>query len=455
MPLIEDQFEDTLLIARRDMPSVVVKAVQGGYKLPTVRTASHHPADVGPTRSAIRDQMGLEVVILACRQVDVARGLVRRLLELELLDGLADTSALSWMHEGDLTHLVFVDPSHAPMLDDWFRKTARPPGTPNGRGWTVPGWWTHATSWIAQKVDAAGLGRTRAIEQVRAWEFSCVLRIQTDQDTLYFKALPRSYASEPALVDHLAQWEPAFVPAVVATNTHERWLLMRACRGRPLESGVPLTAWERVAGAYAELQVESSMHAAKLRALGCREHGPLELRTLVGALVGDEAALLRGTEHGLTVEETGRLRQLRPSLEAACDELAQSGLPRALEHGDLWSSNVYVGEDRVAFIDWTDASLSHPFLSLAPLLLSASWDPYLSTVPDAQQRIIDSYLEHWTWYAAPEPLRRALALARPLAAMHIAMTYWRDIRRPHSQWWMKRMVPFFLRMALAKWDLMS
>jgi aminoglycoside phosphotransferase (APT) family kinase protein len=257
------------------------------------------------------------------------------------------------------------------------------------------------------------------------------------------------------LVHHLAQWEPAFVPAVVATNTYERWLLMRACRGRALDSGAPLTAWERVAGAYAELQVESSTHAATLRALGCREHGPLELRTSVGPLVGDEAALLRGTEHGLTAEETGRLRQLRPSLEAACDELAQSGLPRALEHGDLWSSNVYVGDDRVAFIDWTDASLSHPFFSLAPLLLSASWDPYLSTVPDAQQRIVDSYLEHWTTYAAPERLRRALALARPLAAMHIAITYWRDIPRPHTQWWIKRMVPFFLRMALAEWDLMS
>src|SRR5579864_5740961 len=108
MPLIEDRFEDTLLIARRDMPSVVVKAVPGGYTLPTVRTASHHPADVGPTRSAIRDQLGLEVVILACQQVDVAGGVVRRLLELELLDGLADTSGLSWMHEGDLTHLVLV-----------------------------------------------------------------------------------------------------------------------------------------------------------------------------------------------------------------------------------------------------------------------------------------------------------------------------------------------------------
>ena len=30
---------------------------------------------------------------------------------------------------GDLTHLVLVDPSHASILDDWFRKTARPPDT--------------------------------------------------------------------------------------------------------------------------------------------------------------------------------------------------------------------------------------------------------------------------------------------------------------------------------------
>ena len=451
MPLIEDQFEDTLLIAPRDVPAVLVMAVQGGWKLPNVRTAVHHPADVGPTRLAIRDQMRLETVVLGCRRVDVAGGIVRRLLELELLDGLSDRSALSWVHAGHLTHLVFVDPSHASILDDWFRKTARPPDTPDGRDWTVPGWWAHATSWITQQVSVGGFGRTRAVEQIRAWEFSCVLRVETDQEDLYFKALPRSYAREPLLVHHLAQWEPASVPEVVATNEHERWLLMRACRGRVLESGAPLTAWERVAGAYAKLQVASTAHVATLRALGCRERGPLELRALIGPLVADQSALLRGTEHGLTAEEMSHLRQLLPSLEAACDELAQSGLPHALEHGDLWSSNVYVGGDRVAFIDWTDASLSHPFFSLTPLLLSASWDPHLSTVPDAQQRIADRYLEHWTAYAAPDRLRRALALARPLAAMHIAVTYWRDIPGPHRQWWMERTVPFFVRIALDAW----
>ena len=55
-----------------------------------------------------------------------------------------------------------------------------------------------------------------------------------------------------------------------------------------------------------------------------------------------------------------------------------SGLPPALEHGDLWASNVYVGAGEPAFIDWSDASLSHPFLSLAPLLRSAGWDPHLA-----------------------------------------------------------------------------
>jgi len=236
----------------------------------------------------------------------------------------------------------------------------------------------------------------------------------------------------------------------VATNS--QWLLTRACGGHSLESGAPLATWERVARTYAELQIESTSHLPKLRALGCRERGPLDLRALIGPLVGDHAAQLQGTEHGLTTSETSRLQQLQPPIEAACDELASSGLPLALEHGDLWDSNVYVADDRVEFIDWTDASLAHPFFSLMPLLVSAAWDPNLSTVPEAQQRIADAYLSKWTAYAAPKRLRRALAVARPLAAIHIAATYWRDVPQPHSQWWMERMLPFFLRLALAEWD---
>ena len=98
------------------------------------------------------------------------------------------------------------------------------------------------------------------------------------------------------------------------------------------------------------------------------------------------------------VERSGNIAQLilnRPEalnaidnvmgeeLGAACDELTASGLPLTLEHGDLWVSNIYVGDAEPQFIDWTDASISHPFLSLGPLLRSVGWDPHLADQPNA------------------------------------------------------------------------
>ena len=187
-------------------------------------------------------------------------------------------------------------------------------------------------------------------------------------------------------------------------------------------------------------------------AAGFPVRSPLQLRTLIGPLLADEAALLGLGEHALSMEEVSRLRELRPSLESACEELADGDISLALEHGDLWSSNVCVSDDQVQFIDWTDASISHPFFSLMPFLESAKWDVEPASVPALQARVIDAYLERWTAYSAPARLRSALALARPLAALHIATTYPRDIPQPHHQWWMPRMVPFFVRMALEQWD---
>jgi hypothetical protein len=440
VPIIEDEFEDRLVIVQRRAPAGVAIAVRGGSDLPHIRTAGHHPADVVPTLAAVRDQLGLDAVVLGCRGVVVAGGVVRRVLALEALEGGSPTTDLKWVGPSD------VDPP----VDDWFCPSAGRRGPPDGRSWTIPGWWGRAAAWISKKVQTARLGRVLAVEQIRSWEFSCVLRVRTDQADLYFKALPRSYAREPRLAVYLARSHPGLVPDVVATNERERWLLMRACRGQCLEAGAPPSAWERAAAAYAELQVASIPRADTLQALGCRRRGPAELRTLIGPLLADESALRGQGDHGLAVDELSRLRQLRPNLEAACDELAECGLPLALEHGDLWSSNVYVSDAAVAFIDWTDASLSHPFFSLMPLLQSAEWD--LAGAADARERLIDAYLERWTPYATRERLRRALALARPLAALHIGMTYWRDVPRPHTQWWIPRMVPFFVRLALEQWE---
>jgi hypothetical protein len=206
--------------------------------------------------------------------------------------------------------------------------------------------------------------------------------------------------------------------------------------------------WRRAARAYAELQVGSTERVVSLRALGCPDRSPSTLREAIGRLCADEAAFLVGEEHGLTSVELQRLRAYQPWLEQACDELSATTLPLTIEHGDLWASNVYVGDAEPQFIDWTDASISHPFLSLGPLLGSAGWDPHLQGDRATVGEIADAYLGPWAVCASPAQLRRELELARPLAALHIAVTYWSLTPRPHQQWWMPRGVPFFARMAL-------
>ena len=180
-------------------------------------------------------------MVLSCRRLDVADGVVRRLRKLERLDDFSTTSDIRWMHEcdlssttsdirwihqGDLSQLVFVDPAHASAGKDWLCTAATPPHAVEGREWTVPGWWTGATTWTAQQVDAAGLGATRAIEQVRAWQFSRVLQVKMQQECLSFRArqgrMPARRESESQVVYHLARRAVTFVPDVLAVNSYAR-----------------------------------------------------------------------------------------------------------------------------------------------------------------------------------------------------------------------------------------
>jgi len=88
--------------------------------------------------------------------------------------------------------------------------------------------------------------------------------------------------------------------------------------------------------------------------IGCAPSGvlivpPSMLRAAIGPLFADEAAFLVGEEHGLTSAELERLLAAQPWLEAACDELTSSSLPLTIEHGDLWASNIYVGDAEPQF----------------------------------------------------------------------------------------------------------
>ena len=68
-------------------------------------------------------------------------------------------------------------------------------------------------------------------------------------------------------------------------------------------------------------------------------------------------------------------------------------MPASVQHDDLHHANVYVRGAEVRFLDWGDASVSHPFMSL---VVTFRFLDELNKLPPADpwfRRLRDAYLE--------------------------------------------------------------
>jgi len=120
---------------------------------------------------------------------------------------------------------------------------------------------------------------------------------------------------------------------------------------------------------------------------------------------------LKISPDGLTPTEAKALRARIPAFIAACNALAESGVPDSLEHGDLMADEVILGEMGPVFLDWSDGSITHPFLSAASLLGdgAAGEDPAAA------------YLGPWlaAGFIGEEAGRAALANAATVLPLHL------------------------------------
>jgi hypothetical protein len=447
--LIEDQFTDRAIITRHDGSEVLLIAGADGWALPQ-GTSRRHPADVTDLCRAMRNQLGLDTIVLRCAhtEVDANTGAVARVYELATRSSpriLA--SSARWFQRHEAAGIV-LPPYERAALAVWLEAPAPRPHAVDGQDWTLVGWWDEATTWITQRITELGAGAIDTIEQLRAWEFSCVLRIGTERGEFYFKALPQSLAMEPRLTQRLAAVHPQWVAEIVATDPRRRWMLTRACPGAVLDDVGDLSVWERAVQSFAQLQIMWAERTAELMAAGCVDRRLARLEADIAPLLGDTAALLPNQPAGLSTTDIETLRACAPRLETGCRDLAAYAVPASIEHGDFWPGNVFADHRSCRIIDWTDACVSHPFFSLRPLLASGVLEERLAHAPDARDRIRNAYLDPWKRYETPDRLRQTFDLSQTLAAAHYAVTYWRLLPMIGTQWWLPRMVPFFLKQLL-------
>ncbi len=268
--------------------------------------------------------------------------------------------------------------------------------------WESPGWLAEASEWIDGHVT-----RTGDVELLRARPWSAIARLPTTAGIAWFKENNPVSAFEPALTELLSRRRPDCLPEVVAAEG-TRMLTLHI--GPPLrdvlDSGQTEPAWEDVLPLYAETQIDFTELVPAALAVGTPDERP-------GRLPG-------------LYDELGWPADLRDRVRRAAAALAGSLYP-TIAHQEAHDGNVFVRDQRVYFLDWAEATVTHPFIG--PLLALRSATERAGYQPGSRhaERLRDLYLEPFTSLAPMTELRTAFAHAYLLAPIGRALVWQRTL----------------------------
>ncbi|NTY00978.1 hypothetical protein EXW95_11335 [Deinococcus sp. JMULE3] len=306
--------------------------------------------------------------------------------------------------------LFTPDPPEGAPVPEELRELADAARTPARTPWFGPDWHAAALAWLDDELAAQDRPRTGAPVVLKHWQISVLWRVPTRRGDVYFKAVPDFFAREVTVTCALAG-VPGAAPPVLAADTRRGLLLLDGCGE---VGGDPAAVLRQLARVQRDTR-----HL--LPGLNLRPRGPTYLLGQLDALLSDKS--LHADEHGphpdaLTPDEAAALRARRPQLEAALHRLHGSPVPLTLGHGDLHGGNVTTHEDQVTILDWSDASLTHPFLDANPAYLCPD-----GTDPATLDAARDAFLREWTDLAPLDTLRALHADAMLAGELHRALGY--------------------------------
>ncbi|GIE89899.1 phosphotransferase [Actinoplanes regularis] len=256
--------------------------------------------------------------------------------------------------------------------------------------WAEPGWRAEALSWAEERLRAAGhepAGRSAVRVRLRPWSVVAGIPVEGGA-TVWFKANAPASAFESALAGALPAWVPGQVLHPIAIDAERGWTLFADGGGSIADAAPGPDAWVAPLQQYAELQRTLAARVDALLELGVPDRRP---QLLAGGM-----GMLLARAGGVDDAVHDAIGGLGARYAGWCAELAASGVPVTLDHGDLQDGQVFTrGGGRYVFHDWDAASVAFPFASLV-VTARVVRDRFGADGPAVLARLRDAYLEPWT-----------------------------------------------------------
>ena len=269
-------------------------------------------------------------------------------------------------------------------------RTDAPPPALRPR-WARRGWFDRASAWMVAAAADAGRPLTADPKPFFLRGISALLRASSAGPDLFLKAVFPPFHAEPILTRLLAERFPERVPAVVAVERDEGWLITEdigsAWVGDAPEADRP-SALARGAGALVAIQRAFARDDAAIRMLldAGAPHRPLaDLVASVAASIGPG-----GLGVGDDAIEPGRGKRVLDAIATAVDRVEAVGLPESVVHGDFHSGNAALVDDRIVVIDWSDAAIANPAIDLVTWI---AWSGDNRSEIDAAT---DAWIDAWS-----------------------------------------------------------
>ena len=251
--------------------------------------------------------------------------------------------------------------------------------------------------------------RSRSIEQWNAGGGFALFSARSDDGRHYWlKATGEPNGHEFAITRFLCKLFPDFLPKLVAIRKEwNAWLTEDA--GDPLSDAPGPTELASVATRMAWLQLLAINWTDELLASGAFDQRLPALRSHIDAVIAYLIeAMARQTSTKVAPLSRDRLLDLGEILRDACFRLEAHGMPDALIHNDLNSSNILFDGTNYVFIDWSEAAVGNPFLTCERLC-------QLNRAHAESVRNI--YRECWSHRLSAQSMDEAIALT-PLLAIY-------------------------------------
>jgi hypothetical protein len=291
------------------------------------------------------------------------------------------------------------------------------------------GWLSNLQDWVTTIIRPLGM-ELKNFHQLNGCETFSLVRFDTTEQPVWFKAVGKPNIHEFPVTMALAQLFPEYVPCLLATRPSCHGWLMADGGGAALNGVEDSSAWKNAAAALAGLQIASIDAIDDLIQAGCRNLRAATLLELVDPFLEAIANLMQQqTKVPPPILSRHDLSNLGATLKRALHCLESVRIPDTLGHSDFNPGNILVGSERCVFIDWAEGHVSHPFLTLEYLIARIRKDyPGLARFEGA---IRLSYAQQWQSLYLSEHVSEAF-LFSPLVAVFayaVAGNYWRDPER--------------------------